>query len=144
MGHRGSSRLLINTSANLLIALFWLNQHQPTYATVEELPDEAAAAAFLSGAIEACNNMSIPIGSALGSGGLPFDMSLPPHLQTYSRQVMSQPVNSFINGPASVVNPFTGALPAAASQTPAPAPARPIVRMPINMEIERNRAAAGE
>ena len=49
-------------------------------------------------------------------------------------------------GPGSIVNPYTGMLPASASVAPTQAPpqAPQIVKLPVNMEIERNRAAAGE
>jgi hypothetical protein len=90
--------------------------------------------------------MSIPMASALGAGGPNIDFTLPPEFQKYSRQVLSRnPSSQYVTGPASIVNPYTGALPASASQAPTQvaAQAPQIVRLPINMEIERNRAAAG-
>lgn len=122
----------------------WRQQQQ--HATIQELEDDATAAAFLAGGTQKQSSMSIPIGSALGAGGLPFDPTLPPALQKYSRQVMSRSNSDAFIGPASVVNPYTGFMPASASQAPtaAQAQAPQIVRLPINMEIERNKAAAGK
>ena len=118
-------------------------------ATVTELADDASAAAFLAGQPDSPSDMNVPIGSALGAGGPPLaiDFSLPPQFQKYSRQVLSRnPSEQYMAGPGSIVNPYTGMLPASASVAPTQAPpqAPQIVKLPVNMEIERNRAAAGE